>query len=49
MLQIFPALERKRLQPVTLPELLTADPPSLAQLRAGGRGCGGVTVSRASG
>jgi peptidoglycan/xylan/chitin deacetylase (PgdA/CDA1 family) len=49
MLQIFPALARKHLQPVTLPELLTADPPSLSQLRAGPRGCGGVSVSRLSG
>jgi peptidoglycan/xylan/chitin deacetylase (PgdA/CDA1 family) len=49
MLQIFPALARKHLQPVTLPELLAADPPSLSQLRAGGRGCGGVSVSRLSG
>jgi peptidoglycan/xylan/chitin deacetylase (PgdA/CDA1 family) len=49
MLQIFPALAAKHLQPVTLPELLAADPPSLAQLRAGGRGCGAVAVSRLSG
>jgi peptidoglycan/xylan/chitin deacetylase (PgdA/CDA1 family) len=49
MLQIFPALARKRLQPVTLPELLAADPPSLSQLRAGGHGCGNVSVSRLSG
>lgn len=49
MLQIFPALAAKHLQPVTLPELMTVDPPSLAQLRAGGRGCGGVRVSRLSG
>jgi peptidoglycan/xylan/chitin deacetylase (PgdA/CDA1 family) len=38
---IFPALAASHLRPVTLPELLTADPPTLAQLRAGGRGCGG--------
>jgi peptidoglycan/xylan/chitin deacetylase (PgdA/CDA1 family) len=49
LLQIFPVLQRKRLQPVTLPELLAADPPSLSQLRAGGRGCGGGAVSRLSG
>jgi peptidoglycan/xylan/chitin deacetylase (PgdA/CDA1 family) len=37
---ILPALKRSHLQPVTLPTLLSADPPTLAQLRAGGRGCG---------
>ncbi|MEA2298465.1 MAG: peptidoglycan-N-acetylglucosamine deacetylase [Solirubrobacteraceae bacterium] len=37
---ILPAIAAKHLRAVTLPELLTADPPSLAQLRAGGRGCG---------
>jgi peptidoglycan/xylan/chitin deacetylase (PgdA/CDA1 family) len=37
---ILPALKRSHLQPVTLPTLLSADPPSLRQLRAGGRGCG---------
>jgi peptidoglycan-N-acetylglucosamine deacetylase len=36
---IFAALRRDRLRAVTVPELVTEDPPSLAQLRAGGRGC----------
>ncbi|MGI8803253.1 MAG: polysaccharide deacetylase family protein [Solirubrobacteraceae bacterium] len=38
---ILPALARSHLRAVTLPELLTADPPTPAQLRAGGHGCGG--------
>ncbi len=37
---IIPALARSHLRAVTLPDLLTADPPTPAQLRAGGRGCG---------
>jgi peptidoglycan/xylan/chitin deacetylase (PgdA/CDA1 family) len=41
LLTILPALTRKHLRAVTLPELLAQDPPTLAQLRAGGRGCGG--------
>ena len=49
MLQIFPALARKHVQPVTLPELLAADPPSPSQLRAGPHGCGSSGVSRLSG
>jgi peptidoglycan/xylan/chitin deacetylase (PgdA/CDA1 family) len=40
LLAIFAALARDHLRPVTVPELVTEDPPSLAQLRAGGRGCG---------
>ncbi|MGZ6707475.1 MAG: polysaccharide deacetylase family protein [Solirubrobacteraceae bacterium] len=36
---ILPALRRRHLRAVTVPELLAADPPSAAQLRAGGRGC----------
>ena len=36
---ILPALRRLRLHAVTVPELLERDPPSLAQLRAGDRGC----------
>ncbi len=38
---IIPALARSGLRTVTLPELLAADPPSPAQLRAGAHGCGG--------
>ena len=37
------ALARRRLRAVTVPELISADPPSLTQLR---RGLGGCSVSR---
>jgi peptidoglycan/xylan/chitin deacetylase (PgdA/CDA1 family) len=37
---IFAALSRRHLQAVTVPQLVAEDPPSLAQLRAGGAGCG---------
>jgi peptidoglycan/xylan/chitin deacetylase (PgdA/CDA1 family) len=40
LLSVFAALARDRLRAVTIPELLAEDPPSLAQLRAGERGCG---------
>ena len=40
LLTIFAALERDHLHAVTIPELVEDDPPTLAQLRAGGRGCG---------
>jgi len=40
LLTIFAALARDRLRAVTIPELVAEDPPSLAQLRAGGHGCG---------
>jgi peptidoglycan/xylan/chitin deacetylase (PgdA/CDA1 family) len=40
LLTIFAALARDHLRAVTVPELLAEDPPSTAQLRAGGRGCG---------
>jgi peptidoglycan-N-acetylglucosamine deacetylase len=36
---IFAALARRRLQAVTVPELMTADPPSAAQLRRGLSAC----------
>ena len=36
---IFAALARDGLRAVTVPELVAADPPSLAQLRAGFHGC----------
>ena len=45
---ILPFLRRRHLRAVTVPELLAADPPSRAQLRAGGRGCG-VSPGRSSG
>jgi peptidoglycan-N-acetylglucosamine deacetylase len=37
---IFAALAHDHLRAVNIPELAEQDPPSLAQLRAGGRGCG---------
>lgn len=40
LLSVFAALARDHLSAVTIPELVAEDPPSLAQLRAGGRGCG---------
>ncbi len=40
MINIFAALQRKHLRAVSVPQLLTDDPPSAAQLRAGGLGCG---------
>ena len=40
LLTIFAALQRKHLRAVSVPQLLTDDPPSSAQLRAGGAGCG---------
>jgi len=39
MLSIFAALKRKHLRAVSVPRLLTDDPPSEAQVRAGGLGC----------
>jgi peptidoglycan-N-acetylglucosamine deacetylase len=36
---ILPSLRRRGLRAVTVPELLAADPPSAAVLRAGARGC----------
>lgn len=43
---IFAALARRRLRAVTVPELLSADPPSLSQLR---RGLAGCSVSKTGG
>jgi peptidoglycan/xylan/chitin deacetylase (PgdA/CDA1 family) len=40
MLSIFAALQRKHLRAVSVPRLLTDDPPSETQVRAGGVGCG---------
>jgi peptidoglycan/xylan/chitin deacetylase (PgdA/CDA1 family) len=37
---ILPFLHRRGLRPVTVPELLAADPPSTARLAAGPAGCG---------
>ncbi|MGC2374022.1 MAG: polysaccharide deacetylase family protein [Solirubrobacteraceae bacterium] len=49
MLSIFAALQRKHLEPVSVPRLLSDDPPSEAQVRAGGLGCGASVSSRPSG
>jgi hypothetical protein len=48
MLTIFAALARDHLKAVTIPELVAEDPPSLAQFRAGGLGCG-VKLTSGSG
>jgi peptidoglycan/xylan/chitin deacetylase (PgdA/CDA1 family) len=40
MLSIFAALQRKHLRAVSVPQLLTDDPPSAAQMRSAGGGCG---------
>jgi peptidoglycan-N-acetylglucosamine deacetylase len=37
---IFAAIAREHFRTVTVPQLIAEDPPSLAQLRAGGNGCG---------
>ncbi len=40
MLSVFAALQRRHLRAVSVPQLLRDDPPSLAQVRAGGSACG---------
>jgi peptidoglycan/xylan/chitin deacetylase (PgdA/CDA1 family) len=40
LLAIFAALQRKHLRAVSVPQLLRDDPPSVAQVRSGGAGCG---------
>ena len=40
LIAIFAALQRKHLRAVSVPQLLSDDPPSLAQVRAGGGACG---------
>jgi peptidoglycan/xylan/chitin deacetylase (PgdA/CDA1 family) len=42
---ILPALRRRHLRAVTVPDLLAADPPSPAILRAAARGCGVVRAT----
>jgi peptidoglycan/xylan/chitin deacetylase (PgdA/CDA1 family) len=49
LLSIFGALQRRHLRAVSVPQLLTEDPPSVAQVRAGGRGCGGSRAPSAGG
>jgi peptidoglycan/xylan/chitin deacetylase (PgdA/CDA1 family) len=48
LLGIFAALQRKHLRTVSVPQLLADDPPSLAQVRAGGSACG-VSAGRLGG
>ncbi len=40
LINIFGALQRKHLRAVSVPQLLSDDPPSVAQVRAGGASCG---------
>jgi hypothetical protein len=40
LLNIFAALERRHLHAVSVPQLLNDATPSVAQVRAGGLGCG---------
>jgi peptidoglycan/xylan/chitin deacetylase (PgdA/CDA1 family) len=42
MLGIFAAIQRKHLRTVSVPRLLSDDPPSEAQVQAGGAGCGSL-------
>lgn len=42
MLGIFAAIQRKHLRTVSVPRLLSDDPPSEAQVKAGGAGCGAL-------
>ena len=47
---LLPELHRRHLRSVSLPELFATDPPSVAQVRRGGEGCGAsVKPSRLSG
>jgi peptidoglycan/xylan/chitin deacetylase (PgdA/CDA1 family) len=46
---ILPALRRRRLRAVTVPELLAADPPSIARLGRGSAGCGRTHIRGAGG
>jgi peptidoglycan/xylan/chitin deacetylase (PgdA/CDA1 family) len=46
---ILPALHRRGLQAVTLPQLLAQDPPSAAQVRHGWAGCGARASAGATG
>lgn len=49
MIAIFAALERRHLRAVSVPQLLTDDPPSAVQLRGTGGGCGVKPSSGLSG
>ena len=49
MLSIFAALQRKHLHAVSVPQLLSDDPPSLGRVQAGGEGCGSQAGSSLGG
>ena len=49
MPSIFAALQRKRLRAVSVPQLLSDDPPSLSRVQAGGAGCGSKAGSSVGG
>jgi peptidoglycan/xylan/chitin deacetylase (PgdA/CDA1 family) len=49
LLGIFAALDQRRLRAVSVPQLLADDPPSVAQVRAGGLGCGVRVGARTAG
>ena len=49
MLSIFAALQRKHLRTVSVPQLLSDDPPSLSRVAAGGSGCGSKAGSSLGG
>jgi peptidoglycan/xylan/chitin deacetylase (PgdA/CDA1 family) len=46
---LLPELKRRHLRSVSLPELFATDPPSVAQVRAGGAGCAGPARSALTG
>jgi peptidoglycan/xylan/chitin deacetylase (PgdA/CDA1 family) len=48
LLGIFAALQRRHVRTVSVASLLSDDPPSAAQVRAGGAGCG-VGATRSNG
>jgi peptidoglycan/xylan/chitin deacetylase (PgdA/CDA1 family) len=48
LLTILPALKRRHLRAVTVPELLALDPPSMRQLREGPGGCSQPSARSAS-
>ena len=49
MLSIFAALQRKHLRAVSVPQLLSDDPPSIGRVEAGGAGCGSKAGSSLGG
>ena len=49
MLPIFAAITRRHLRTASIPELLARDPPGVAQVRAGGQGCGSHPIRAAGG